>query len=95
MRPIKVRTRSNLNKPKSFIDRNWPKASIVLKEKNEARAAERLAALAAREAKLAEKLADKALKLERSPENDFIDLSTEEQGYYRLGDRIVQSIFPR
>ena len=80
MRPVKIHTRCDLKKPQGYINRNWPKASIKLKEKAEARAAERLAAQAAREARLAEKLAQKArsksLGLERSPEADLLELSS-------------------
>ena len=97
MRPTKVRVRSDLKKTQSFINRNWPKASIAIREKAEARAAERLAAQAAREARLAKKMANKVqlINLERVPEKDFMDFSTEEQGYFRLGDKIVQTVFPR
>ena len=35
------------------------------------------------------------INLERVPEKDFMDFSTEEQGYFRLGDKIVQTVFPR
>ena len=79
MRPVKVHTRCDLKKPQGYINRNWPKASIKLKEKAEAKAAERLAAQAAREAKLAEKLVQKAeaskASLERSPQVDLLQLA--------------------
>ena len=80
MRPVKIHTRCDLKKPQGYINRNWPKASIKLKEKAEARAAEKMAVQAAREARLAEKLAQKAeakeFSLERSPEIDLLELSS-------------------
>ena len=33
--------------------------------------------------------------LEKQPVKDFLDLSLEETGKYRIGDRIVSIIFPR
>jgi hypothetical protein len=78
MKPVKVHTRCDCQKPTGYIDRNWPKASIKLKEKAEAKAAERAAAKAAKEAKLAEKLAQSVESdsvLERSPLADFVEFS--------------------
>ena len=79
MKPVKVHTRCDLKKPVGYINRNWPKASIKIKEKAEAKAAERAAALAAREARLAEKLSQKVgdnkICLERSPLMDSLKLA--------------------
>ena len=79
MKPVKVHTRCDLKKPIGYINRNWPKASIKIKEKAEAKAAEKAAAIAAREARLAEKLAQKIdenkVNLERSPLVDSLKLA--------------------
>ena len=79
MKPVKVHTRCDLKKPIGYINRNWPKASIKIKEKAEAKAAERAAALAAKEARIAEKLAQKIAEsksgLERSPLMDSLELA--------------------
>ena len=99
MKPVKVHARCDLKKPQGYIKRNWPKASIKLKEKAEAKAAEKLAAQEAREARLAEKIAKKiearTATLERSPKADLLDLSTEEQGFFKLGDKVIETFFPR
>lgn len=45
--------------------------------------------------KTAQKEVSKSNSLERVPKKDFFDFSTEEEGYFRAGDRIIEIIFPR
>ena len=99
MKPVKVYTKCDLKKPVGYINRNWPKASIKIKEKAEARAAERAAALAAKEARIADKLARQAKNntnsLEKSPMVDCLDISSEEEGFFKIGNKVFETIFPR
>lgn len=76
--------RSDLKKPKSYKARNWTKN---YDEKGVKRVIE----------DTVEKLKPQKTKnkLERTPASDILDISTEEQGFYKIGDRIINIEFPR
>lgn len=84
MKTVKNFTRSDLKKPKSYKARNWSKN---YDEKGVKRVLE----------DAVEKLKPQQVKnkLERSPEKDLLDLSLEEDGFFKIGDNVYETKFPR
>ena len=83
-----TKVRNNLTKSKSYKKRNWPKYMEKLEaKKNEATIIE----------KPCENILTKPAKntLERSPQKDVLDFSGEEEGFFKVGDKIIATIFPR
>ena len=81
--------RSDLNKPKSYKKRNWTNY-----DENGKKILETVVEKIQKPNKASHKKVQ-APKLERTPAKDILDISTEEQGFYRIGDRIINIEFPR
>ena len=47
------------------------------------------------ESEFAKKIEARTATLERSPKADLLDLSTEELGFFKLGDKVIETFFPR
>ena len=84
MKTVKNFTRSDLKKPKSYKARNWTKN---YDEKGVKRVLE----------DAVEKLKPQQVKnkLERSPEKDILDFSGEENGFFKIGNNVYETKFPR
>lgn len=104
-----AQTRSDLTKPNGFKDRNYIREyenGKIVKELNEEgkwvvkepevrpRKLTKIQKKSIKEAKELEKQ-NSTNKLERSPEKDILDLSGEEQGYFKVGDVYHEIRFPR
>ena len=86
------RIRGDLQKPKSFKKRNWPKYMEKFTNK-----AENIAEELKIETNIGPKTFAKKThnKLEKSPITDIMDFSGEEEGYFELNGKIIDTIFPR
>lgn len=84
MKTVKNFTRSDLKKPKSYKARNWTKN---YDEKGVKKVIENTV----------EKLKPQKpqYKLERTPEKDVLDFSGEENGFFKIGDKVFETKFPR
>ena len=83
-----TKVRNNLTKSKSYKKRNWPKYMEKLEaKKNEATIIE----------KPCENILTKPAKnnLERSPQKDVLDFSGEEEGFFKIGNKVFETKFPR
>ena len=83
-----TKVRNNLTKSKSYKKRNWPKYM----EKIEAKQVDTTV--------IEKPVKNQSLnpiknKLEKAPEKDVFDFSGEEEGFFKVGNRIIQTIFPR
>ena len=108
-RTIKNTVRNNTEKGKNFKIRNWNGYNAEgIKEVTTAPAKKltklqkaKLAAEEAEKARLAAIEAEKAKSkpakntLERSPECDVLDISGEEQGFFKIGDKVFETRFSR
>ena len=83
-----AKVRNDLTKSKSYKKRNWPKYM----EKIEAKKAETVTIDVQ-----TKELNTKPIKnsLEKNPEKDLWDFSGEEEGFFKYGDKIIKTIFPR
>lgn len=84
MKTVKNFTRSDLKKPKSYKARNWTKN---YDEKGVKKVVEQTV----------EKLKPQNIKnkLERTPEKDILDFSGEEKGFFKIGNEVFETKFPR
>ena len=84
MKTVKNFTRSDLKKPKTYKARNWSKNYNEKGVKKVVdNAIEKM------------KPAQKENCLERSPQQDFLDLSGEEEGFFKIGDKVFETKFSR
>lgn len=84
MKAAKVFTRCDLKKPKSYKARNWSK-------NYDEKGVKRVVETAVEKIKPQKK----TNKLERSPIEDILDLSGEENGFFKIGDKVFETKFPR
>ena len=79
----KIRNWHGYNEQGVKVDTNAPVKKLTKLQKAKIRAEQE------------KKVLDAQSKLERSPEKDILDFSGEEQGFFKIGNKVFETKFPR
>lgn len=93
----RVANKNNPTKGKNYKLRNWHGYNEQGVKVNTNAPAKKLTKLQKVELRAKEEQEALNLKntLERSPQNDVLDLSGEEQGFFKIGNEVFETKFPR